>query len=292
LFLAESQSPTIILNDPLPLSIPINTENESQHTLIVGQYVDGNESNESKTNKRHSLTLDTKFDLDSLSSASDDEQINHRQYLSNSQLFSAQKLYIRPWLVRRATAPNIHSLDNDICDTRIEIINSSIETFFRIFPKKTNLDIYTRYTCLITILFYLRCIHDEYSNKILYDEIEQIEKEFENSPLTRPSSTIHSNSFQTINLDGSKRYRTGLILDINSSDLITRRKILSQQIEWKRVKMIIRRFRKKYQYYKQLIKNDQKLQSNQLNIENYFIYFDSTSKRRIKKYAKHYAEKL
>jgi hypothetical protein len=212
-FLAESQSPTVILNDPLPLLIPINTENESQHTLIVGQYVDGNESN---TNKRHSLTLDTKFDLDYSSSSSDDEQINHRQYLSNSQLFSAQELYIRPWLVRRATAPNIHSLDNDICDTRIEIINnSSIETFFRIFPKKTNLDLYTRYTCLITILFYLRYIHDEYSNKILYDEIEQIENEFQNSPVTRPSSTIHSNSFQTINLDGSKRYRTGLILDIN-----------------------------------------------------------------------------
>jgi len=103
---------------------------------------------------------------------------------------------------------------------------------------------------------------------------------------------IHSNAFQTINTDGTKRYRTGLILDINSTDLISRRKILSQQIEWKRVKMIIRRFRKKYRYYKQLIKNDQKIESNQLNIENYFIYFDSTSKRRIKKYAKHYAQKL
>jgi hypothetical protein len=53
-----------------------------------------------------------------------------------------------------------------------------------------------------------------------------------------------------------------------------------------------RRFRKKYQRYKQLMKNDKKKTSNQSNIENYLKYFDSTSKRRMRKYAKHYAEKL
>jgi hypothetical protein len=74
--------------------------------------------------------------------------------------------------------------------------------------------------------------------------------------------------------------------------LISKRKILSQQIQWKRVKILVRRFRKKYRFYKQLIKNDQKIKSDQFNIENYFQYFDSTSKRRIKKYAKHYAQKL
>jgi hypothetical protein len=196
------------------------------------------------------------LDFDS-SSSDDDEQIDHQQFLSNSQLHSAQQVYIRPWLVRRSTAPNIHSLDNDINDAHIATVNSS-KTFFSIFPKKNNndLDLYTRYTCLITILFYLRDIHDEYSNKILYDEIDQIEQ---------------SNTFQIINPG---------------------RKILSKEIEWKRVKIIVRRFRKKYRYYKQLMKNDEKIQLNYLNIENYFKYFDSISKYRIKKYAKHYAEKL
>jgi hypothetical protein len=287
LFLAESRSSSVLLNDPIQSTIPINTENESRHTLIVGRYIDGNESNRSKIKTHHSLTLDNKFDLESLSS-SDDERIDHEQFLSTSQLFSAQELYIRPWLVRRATAPDIHCLNNDIIDTRVEILNSP-ETFFTVFPSNNNhLDLYTRFTCLITILFYLRDVHDENSNRILYDEIEQIEKQF---PSITPSIP-HSNVFQTINPDGSKRYRTGFILDINSSNLISKRKILSQQIQWKRVKILVRRFRKKYRYYKQLIKNDQKIQSDQFNIENYFQYFDSTSKRRIKKYAKHYAEKL
>jgi hypothetical protein len=175
--------------------------------------------------------------LDSNSSSlSDDEHINHRQFLSNSQLFSAQELYVRPWLVRRATAPDIHCLDND---THID----TLETLFNIFPSNQNLDIYTRYTCLITILFYLRDIHDEYSNRILYDELEQIENELLNSP-----SVVQSNVFKTINPDGTKRYRTGFILDINS-------KIQAKQIEWKSVKVIVRRFRKKYQHYKQLMKN-------------------------------------
>jgi hypothetical protein len=287
LFLAESRSSSVLLNDPIQSTIPINTENESRHTLIVGRYIDGNESNRSKIKTHHSLTLDNKFDLESLSS-SDDERIDHEQFLSTSQLFSAQELYIRPWLVRRATAPDIHCLNNDIIDTRVEILNSP-ETFFTVFPSNNNhLDLYTRFTCLITILFYLRDVHDENSNRILYDEIEQIEKQF---PSITPSIP-HSNVFQTVNPDGNKRYRTGFILDINSSNLISKRKILSQQIQWKRVKILVRRFRKKYRFYKQLIKNDQKIKSDQFNIENYFQYFDSTSKRRIKKYAKHYAEKL
>ena len=211
----------------------------------------------------------------SSSSLSEEEHINHQQFLTNSQLFSAQELYVRPWLVRRATAPDIHCLDNDINDTHID----TLETLFNVFPNNQNLDIYTRYTCLITILFYLRDIHDEYSNRIVYDELEQIEKE-----LLNPPSIVQSNVFKTINPDGTKRYRTGFIFDINSS------KIQAKQIEWKSVKIIVRRFRKKYQHYKQLIKNDTKI--TKTNTENYLKYFDSTSKRRIKKYARHYAEKI
>jgi hypothetical protein len=102
---------------------------------------------------------------------------------------------------------------------------------------------------------------------------------------------IHSNAFQTINPDGTKRYRTGFIIDINNT--LNQRKILSKQIEWKRVKILVRRFRKKYRYYKQLMKIEQKISSDQFNLENYLnYYFDSISKYRIKKYAKHYAEKL
>ncbi len=146
-------------------------------------------------------------------------------------------------------------------------------------------------TCLITILFYLRNIHDENSNRILYDEIDRIEKQLTNSQSSTPISMIHSNAFQTINPDGTKRYRTGFIIDINNT--LNQRKILSKQIEWKRVKILVRRFRKKYRYYKQLMKIEQKISSDQFNLENYLnYYFDSISKYRIKKYAKHYAEKL
>jgi hypothetical protein len=172
-------------------------------------------------------------------------------------------------------------------DTRIESIDS-IDTFFNVFPSNPNLDLFTRYTCLVTILFYLHDVHDENSNRILHDELKQIEKQLSNPSLTSPM--IQSNVFKTINPDGSKRYRTGLIVDINSSNHF---KIHAKQIEWKRVKVIVRRFRKKYQHYKQLIKNDtRKSKTNQLKLENYLKYFDSTSKRRMKKYAKHYAEKL
>ncbi len=279
IFLVESQ----LSNDRLPSSVSLHLENESQHTLVVGRHVDGTES---KTEKHRSLTLERKFYIES---SSDDEQIDHQQFLSNSELFSAQELYIRPWLVRRATAPDIHCLDNNnITDTRVEIIDSS-ETFFRIFPKNNyHVDIYTRFTCLITILFYLRDIQDENSNRILYDEIDRIEKQFTSRSSTS-LSMMHSNAFQTINPDGSKRYRTGFILDVNTSNS---RKILSQQIEWKRVKILVRRFRKKHRYYKQFMKIDQKISSNQFHLDNYLNYFDSTSKHRIKKYAKHYAEKL
>ncbi len=283
--LAKSQTSNTLTNDPLTSTIP----NESRHTLIVGHYVNGEDSNRSKTKKHRSSTHDRNHDSSSLSSI-DNEQIDHRQFLSNSQLFSAQELYIRPWLVRRATAPSIHCLDNDITDTRVEI-TMSMDTFFNIFPSNTNFDLYTRYTCLITILLYLRDVHDEYSNRILYDELDRIEKQLITSP-TLTSPMVHSNVFQTTNLDGSKRYRTGFILDINSSDSVTRSKILAKQIEWKCVKVMTRRFRKKYQRYKQLMKNDKKKTSNQSNIENYLKYFDSTSKRRMRKYAKHYAEKL
>ncbi|CAF1281839.1 unnamed protein product [Rotaria sp. Silwood1] len=292
---AESAASSTLLHDPLSSTMPINTENESQHTLIVGRYVDGNDSNRWKTKPRRNLTVDTKFDLSSSSSASlNDEQIDRPQYLSHSQLFSAHELYIRPWLIRRATLPNIHCLDNNISDTRVEtttpITKNLSDMFFNVFPNNHKLDVSTRFTCLITILLYLDNVHDENSNKILYDELNRIEKQFTNENI--PSSIVNSNVFQTINPDGSKRYRTGFILDINPSDSINIPKIFSKQIEWKRVKMIIRRFRKKYQHYKQLIKNDQKRNSKQLNIENYLKYFDPTSKRRMKKYAKHYAEKL
>ncbi|CAF1122720.1 unnamed protein product [Rotaria sordida] len=298
-FRAESAASSTLLNDPLVSTMPLNTEDESQHTLIVGRYVDGNDSKKGKTRQRRSLTVDTKFDLSSSSSSVslNDEQINHQQYLSNSQLFSAHELYIRPWLIRRATLPNIHCLDNNLNDTRVEAITTttpttinSLDMFFNIFPNNHNLDLFTRFTCLITILLYLDDVHDENSNKILYDELNQIEKQFINEILT--PSKINTNVFQTINPDGSKRYRTGFILDINPSNTKNIPKIFSKQIEWKRVKIITRRFRKKYQHYKQLIKNDQKKISNQSNIENYFKYFDTTSKRRMKKYAKHYAEKL
>ncbi|CAF4450807.1 unnamed protein product, partial [Rotaria sp. Silwood2] len=294
-FRAESAASSTLLNDPLISTMPLNTENESQHTLIAGRYVDGNDSSRWKTKPRRSLTVDSKFDLSSSSSVSlNDEQIDRPQYLSHSQLFSARELYIRPWLIRRATLPNVHCLDNNISDTRVETttpitINSS-DTFFNVFPNNHKLDLSTRFTCLITILLYLEDVHDENSNKLLHDELNRIENKFTNDTVI--PSMANSNVFQTINPDGSKRYRTGFILDINPTDSINIPKIFSKQIEWKRVKLIIRRFRKKYQRHKQLIKNDQKKNSNQSNIENYLKYFDPTSKRRMKKYAKHYAEKL
>ncbi|CAF0726212.1 unnamed protein product [Adineta steineri] len=284
--LVESQASNVLINDTV---IP----NESQHTLIVGRYINGDESNRSKTKKQRSFIYDTNNNNDSSSLSSfDDEQPDHQQFLSNSQLFSAHELYIRPWLVRRATAPDIHCLDNDINDTYIEIIPiDSIDTYFNIFPSNPILDLATRYTCLITILLYLHDVHDEYSNEILYDELDQIHKQIIDSLLPSPIAPT-SNVFQTTNQDGSKRYRTGFVLDINSPNTLIRPKLYAKQIEWKHVKIIIRRFRKKYQHYKQLIKNDKKTKSNQFNIENYLKYFDSTSKRRMIKYAKHYAEKL
>ncbi|CAF4407798.1 unnamed protein product, partial [Rotaria sp. Silwood2] len=294
-FRAESAASSTLLNDPLISTMPLNTENESQHTLIAGRYVDGNDSSRWKTKPRRSLTVDSKFDLSSSSSVSlNDEQIDRPQYLSHSQLFSARELYIRPWLIRRATLPNVHCLDNNISDTRVEtttpITTNSSDTFFNVFPNNHKLDLSTRFTCLITILLYLEDVHDENSNKLLHDELNRIENKFTNDTVI--PSMANSNVFQTINPDGSKRYRTGFILDINPTDSINIPKIFSKQIEWKRVKLIIRRFRKKYQRHKQLIKNDQKKNSNQSNIENYLKYFDPTSKRRMKKYAKHYAEKL
>ncbi|UJR34161.1 hypothetical protein I4U23_021569 [Adineta vaga] len=278
-------------NEPLISLISLPT----QHTLIVGRHIDGNHSNRSRRTKHRSLTLDTNNDSSSLSSFDDEQQqqqLDPRQFLSNSQLFSAHELYIRPWLVRRATAPDIHCLDNNINDTYIEAnTSSSLQIYFPIFPRHSNCDLYTQYTCLITILLYLRDIHDPYSNGILYEKLDKIEKEF-NSPSFSPP-TIQSNVFETINPDGSKRYRTGFVLDINSIDSpMTRPKIFTNQIDWKYVKLVTRRFRKKYQHYKQLIKNDEINKSNPSTIDNYLRSFDSISKRRMKKYAKHYAEKI
>ncbi|CAF1591017.1 unnamed protein product, partial [Adineta ricciae] len=269
---ASIQPPSVFITPP-----------QSQHTLIVGRHINGDDS------KAH---FDMHYDSSSLSSL-DDEQVNPQQFLSNSQLFSAQELYIRPWLVRRATAPNIHCLDNDINDTHIETNHSSLnEMNFNVFPNHSNMDLYTRYSCLITILLYLRDVHDQYSNEILYNELNHIEQQFQ-SP-TFPCPTMQSNTFETINPDGSKRYRTGFVVDVNSIDSpMTRPKILSNQVDWKRVKLVTRRFRKKYQHYKQLIKNDQLNKSNNRStIDHYLKAFDSTSRRRMKKYAKHYAEKL
>lgn len=253
--------------------------------MIVGRYVNGHEL------RRKSRSLNN-LNEEYSSTSDDDQPIDHRQFLSNSQLVSAHEIYIRPWLIRRATAPDIHCLDHHISDTRIESINLS-PTYFSIFPKNNNpKDLYTRLTCLVTILFYLRDIHDENSNRILFDEIDRIERRL-TSPQTTPSPAIQSNSFQTINPDGSKRYRTGIILDINGSPMMNyRRKILAQQIEWKCVKVLVRRFRKKYRYYKQLMKTDEKHLANYSTIDRYLNQFDSTCKRRIRKYAKHYADKL
>lgn len=243
--------------------------------------------------KQRSLPVDTKLDSSSLSSLND-EPINYQHFLSNSQLFSAQKLYIRPWLVRRATVSDIHCLDNNINDSRVEATTTtaknSSDVLFNIFPKNPKLDFSTRYASLVAILLYLEKNYDDNSNKILYDELDQIQTQFTNEIL-KPSM-VDSNVFQTVNPDGNKRYRTGLIVDINSSDSINAPKLFSKQISWKNVKIVIRRFRKKYQRYHQLVKYDQKNINNQLNIEDYLKHFDETSKRRIKKYAKHYAEKL
>ena len=197
--------------------------------------------------------------------------------------------------MRRATAPNIHCLDTDISDTRIDTLTTrsrpAIETFFSIFPCDQHIDLYTRYTCLITFLFYLRDVHDTNSNRILYDEILAIENELETLPHSS-SPHIYSNVFQTINPYGSKRYRTGFVFGINGSPGGNRFQIASKQIQWKRVKVLVRRFRKKFQRHHQLMKNETKKDSNQLNIDSYLENFDSTSSRRIQKYAKHYAEKV
>jgi len=297
LFSVESQASSVFLNDHNLLS-------ESQHTLIVGHYIDGTES---KRKKRSHSTTEPHLTHDYSSSNEDDEeedddvddenldeQVDRQQFLSNSQLFSAQELYIRPWLVRRATAPDIHCLDTEMIDTRVEHLPSAtFETYFHVFPShQHHVDVYTRLTCLATILFYLNYVHDRYSNQILYDEIEQIEKEFFTPLSTSASPVIHSNTFQTINSDGSKRYRTGFVLDVKSPGNDSQRQILAQQIQWKRVKVLVRRFRKKYLNYKQFMKNDQQKSADQRNINELLKYFDSTSKRRIKKYAKHYAQKL
>lgn len=284
-----------LLNDPLAFTVPRTTENESQHTLIVGKYIDGDQTNRSKREKCHSLTLNRNFDYSSSSSSSlNDEKLDKRHYLSSSQLSSAQKLYVRPWIVRRATISDIHCFDNNINDTRVEAaistVDKSSETFFNVFPNNHDLDGSTRYTCLIAILLYLEYIHDDHSNKILFDELNEIEKLSINDILT--PTKVNSNVFQTVNPDGTKRYRTGLILGVNSSDPINKPKIFAKQIQWKTVKIIVRRFRKKYQRHKQLMKNDRKKNYNRSDIENYLKYFDSISKHRMKKYAKHYAEKL
>ncbi|CAM4782539.1 unnamed protein product [Rotaria magnacalcarata] len=297
-FRAESAASITFLNDPLTSTKPSIVENESQHTLIVGRYTDGDDINRAKPKKYHSLTIDPRFDLHSSSSSSssslNNEKFDNQHYLSSSQLFTAQKIYIRPWIVRRATISEIHCLDNNVNDTRVEAktpttINSP-EIFFNPFPNNHDLDMSTRYTCLISILLYLEYIHDENSNRIVFDELNRIEKQFFNDTLT--PIKVDSNVFQTINPDGSKRYRTGFTLGINSSDFTNKPKIFAKQINWKSVKIIIRRFRKKYQHHKQLIKNDENKNYNQSDVENYFKYFDSKSKHRMKKYAKHYAEKI
>ncbi|CAF4767763.1 unnamed protein product [Rotaria socialis] len=296
-FRAESAASITFLNDPLTSTKPPIVENESQHTLIVGRYTDGDDINRAKPKKYHSLAINPRFDLHSSSSSSsslNNEKFDNQHYLSSSQLFTAQKVYIRPWVVRRATISEIHCLDNNVNDTRVEaktptIINSP-EIFFNPFPNNHDLDMSTRYTCLIAILLYLEYIYDENSNKIVFDELNRIEKQFFNDMLT--PIKVDSNVFQTVNPDGSKRYRTGFTLGINSSDFTNKPKIFAKQINWKSVKIIIRRFRKKYQHHKQLIKNDQKRNYNQSDVENYLKYFDSKSKHRMKKYAKHYAEKI
>jgi hypothetical protein len=291
------------LND-LASTKSIGYENESRHTLIVGRHVDADGVTRTRQKKPRSSTVDNQCDSSSLSSF-DGEPTEQQQYLSNSQLLSAEHIYIRPWLVRRATAPDIHCLDNDIGDTRVENSPTDVDvTLFALFPTRDDLDIYTRFTCLITILFYLRDIADEYSNGIIYDHIEHIEAELRRQhPSVTPTTTTtsaaaaattthHANVFQTINSDGTKRYRTGVLLDVNGSSSARSINISSKQIEWKRVKLVVRRFRKKYQRYRQLMKNDTKVDLHHSTIDSYLKYFDSTSARRMRKYARHYAEKI
>ena len=292
--LAKPQTSSIFNDDPL---MSLNREKESRCIPIVGQRIGDDNQPHLETKRRHSsLILDTKVPSSPSSlSLLDDEQNKHRQFLSHSELLSVQQLNSRSSSTKQTTTTsNVLYLNDDMNDKYIETITTnSFDTNFSIFPRHHNLDLTTHYTCLITILLYLHDIYDEYSNQILYSEIEQIEIQILNQIL--PSSAmVNSSVFKTINPDGSKRYRTGFVVDINSSNTINNEtpKIHSKQIQWKRVKLMIRRFRKKYQHYKQLIKNDEKNLSNRLNIENHLKYFDPLSQYRMKKYAKHYAEKL
>ena len=256
-----------------------------RHTLIVGHHIDVG-----RRKHRASATVENQADSSSLSSF-DGEPTDQRHFLSNSQLFSAQSLYIRPWLVRRATAPDIHCLDPDLSDTRVE---TSSSTLFSLFPANggEQLDLFTRWTCLISLVFYLHEVRDEHANGLLYEEIDRTEEELRHRLASISTSTeVHSNVFQTINPDGSKRYRTGLVLDVNQGST---RKIEAKQIDWKRVKRVVRRFRKKYLRHRQLIRNDTRIDPSPPgeNLDVFLRYFDSTSKRRVKKFARHYAEKV
>lgn len=256
-----------------------------RHTLIVGRHIDVG-----RRKHRGSAIGENQADSSSLSSF-DGEPSDQRHFLSNSQLFSAQSLYIRPWLVRRATAPDIHCLDQDLSDTRVE---TSSSTLFSIFPADSEqLDLFTRWTSLISLLFYLHDVHDEHANGLLYEEIDRTEEELRHQLSISTSNEVHSNVFQTINPDGSKRYRTGLVLDVNQGS--TTMKIEAKQIDWKRVKLVVRRFRKKYlRHRRQLIRNDTRIDPSPAreSLDVFLRYSDSTSKRRVKKFARHYAEKV
>lgn len=304
--LAISRDSNVTLNSNRTGTKSTVPDTQGRQTLIVGRHVDLESNPPSKRKKHRSSTVDQHCDSSSLSSVEDENGDQH-QFLSNSELLSAQKLYIRPWLARRATAPDIHCLENNLNDTRVDLVpqeenpsvttsnTKTIELNFSIFPNDDNLDIYTRFTCLITILFYLRDIHDDNSNRILYEEIEKIEKhlfdQFVLASSSNESPRIYSNLFRTVNPDGTKRYRTGIVVDVNVSSSEYPIRIYSKQVDWKRVKVIVRRFRKKHQRHERLIKNDVKLDLNRSSLENYLKYFDSTSKRRVRKYAKHYADK-
>ncbi|CAF0737106.1 unnamed protein product, partial [Didymodactylos carnosus] len=278
------------------------------------------------TRMRNSVDDSWRFQYDKSSSSENEprevNESNTLQYLSKSQQFAAHRMYVKPWLKRRiksvaqsSVPPEVYStnvIDSKISPTTdngnilVQKQSKHTKSFYNIIEEETFADLNTRYASLLTIAVYVKSVQRLQLLKddvmvILHSHLTRLHQMFENNieKIELPSQT---QVLHTVNDNGNKRYRTSFIVDVSnpSSTLHTTGKvILANDVEWKTVKITVRRFRKKFIPFRLDTEFDHTNQISSklklaelIELQPYLKHFDNLSQHRVQKYAAHYAEKI
>ncbi|CAF1037344.1 unnamed protein product, partial [Didymodactylos carnosus] len=314
----------------------------AHHTLITEEYVDRTQGSVEEQNQQvkdivdnHNPSLTRKYQTRSRhsvddswrrqydrSSSSENESVqldesNSLQYLSKSQQFSAQRIFVKPWLKRRmrlraysSVSPDVHS--TDVIDSKVSPTTDDVhvlvhqlkrtKSLYHIIEEETFPNLNTHYASLLAIAIYVKSVKKPPSVRddvmlVLHSHLNRIHQTFENN-FREIELLPQTHVFQTINNDGSKRYKTSFIVDVNHPSNTKAFIISANEIEWKTVKVTVRRFRKKFSPPQLDIKpyhtnqTSAKLKSTELiEFQPHLKHFDNISQHRVQKYAAHYAEK-